>query len=323
MSEEEKKLAEPGAAGEKKPADAPEPAGRVVHPVMTDEQVYAILNAESAPSHDFAGHGQTGAIHRDEMESASLEHGKDETALSGTEEPQSHAEAAPMDIAEENGEAAGKTIAAGSLANLSVSSFSQALSSGEPVPGGGGAAALAAALAASAGAMVGHLTVGKKKYAAVQGDMERLIGQLDGLRQEFLAMIDGDAEAFRPLAEAYAMPHATDEENEKRSAAMEECLAGAALAPLELIRALADLVEALEEMAGKGSAIAVSDAGVAAGLAGAAMKSALLNVYANTKLMKNRRRAKAMNTEAMELVDEYTARADRVYEGVADRLTDQ
>ncbi len=299
MSEEEKKQAEPGADDGKKPADAPEPAGRAVHPVMTDEQVYAILNAESAPSHDFAGRGQTGAIHGDEPEIVSAEHAEaDDPGKSGTS-------------------------AEGSLAGLSVSDFSQALSSGEPVPGGGGAAALAAALAASAGAMVGHLTVGKKKYAAVQGDMERLIGQLDGLRQEFLAMIDGDAEAFRPLAEAYAMPHATDEENEKRSAAMEECLAGAALAPLELIRALADLVEALEEMAGKGSAIAVSDAGVAAGLAGAAMKSALLNVYANTKLMKNRRRAKAMNTEAMELVDEYTARADRVYEGVADRLTDQ
>ena len=119
------------------------------------------------------------------------------------------------------------------------------------------------------------------------------------------------------------MPHATDEEKEKRNEVMETCLQGAALAPLELIRALADLVEAVEEVAEKGSAIAVSDAGVAACLAGGAMKSALLNVYANTGLMKNRRAAKAMNTEAMELVSEYAARAERVYGRITERLTDQ
>ncbi|MCH4039894.1 MAG: cyclodeaminase/cyclohydrolase family protein [Lachnospiraceae bacterium] len=318
MSEEEKKHPEPEIGGEKKSAGAPEPA----HPVMTDEQVYAILNAESEPSYDWAERKKTDEIRKDEPDSASAEadsSGGGGTALSGTEASNDHA----GDEAEKSRETIAGTSAAGSLADLSVSGFSRALASEEPVPGGGGAAALTAALAASAGAMVGHLTVGKKKYAAVREDMERLIGQLDSLRTEFLSMIDGDAEAFRPLAEAYAMPHATDEEKEKRNEVMETCLQGAALAPLELIRALADLVEAVEEVAEKGSAIAVSDAGVAACLAGGAMKIALLNVYANTGLMKNRRRAKAMNTEAMELVSEYAARAERVYGRITERLTDQ
>ncbi len=276
------------------------------HPVMTDEQVYAILNAGGMSARDPAEHGDDDA-------------GKDEAVLPGTEASKDHAAGA----AEKNEETADGISTEKSLADMSLSCFSQALSSDAPVPGGGGAAAFTAALAASAGAMVGHLTVGRRRYAAVWEDMERLVSQLDGLRKDFLSMIDGDAKAFRPLAEAYAMPRATFEEKEKRNAVMETCLAGAAQAPLELIRALADLVRALEEVAEKGSALAVSDAGVAASLAGAAMKSALLNVYANTKLMKDRRKAKAMNTEASELVDEYAARAEYVYGRVTERLIDQ
>ena len=90
------------------------------------------------------------------------------------------------------------------------------LSSGAPVPGGGGASAMGGAAAASLGMMVGNLTIGKKKYAAVEADVKEYMLKLEKLRDEMLVLIEKDAECFKPLAAAYSLPSSTDEEKRKK-----------------------------------------------------------------------------------------------------------
>ena len=89
------------------------------------------------------------------------------------------------------------------LIDRTVADFTQELASPAPVPGGGGASALAAAIGISLGDMVGELTVGKKRYADVEEDIRGLMERSQALRLRFLELVDGDAEAFAPLAKAY------------------------------------------------------------------------------------------------------------------------
>lgn len=201
--------------------------------------------------------------------------------------------------------------------------YSEQLASSSPVPGGGGAAAYVSALAASLGEMVGSLTVGKKKYAAVEEEMRRALAETDELRKKLLDMSDRDAQGFLPLAEAFRMPKDTEEERKVRGAALEEGYAKAAEAPFETIHLLMNVISLLEFFAEKGSRAAVSDAGVGALFASAALRSSALNVYINTKYMKNREYAKRLNTETYEIVEEYAARADKIYRNVRRGLMEQ
>ena len=94
----------------------------------------------------------------------------------------------------------------GKLTELDLNGFADVLASKAPVPGGGVAAAYAGALAASLCAMVGNLTVGRKKYAAVEEDVRRLTAQAEALEKKLVSLVDADAEAFEPLQKAYAIP---------------------------------------------------------------------------------------------------------------------
>ena len=110
------------------------------------------------------------------------------------------------------------------MQQMTLADFTRELSENAPVPGGGVAAALCGALAAALSSMVASLTVGKKKYEAVREDMDALIQDAGRLREEFLSLIDEDAEAFKPLAAAYRLPHGTEEEKAARRNEMEQAL---------------------------------------------------------------------------------------------------
>lgn len=194
------------------------------------------------------------------------------------------------------------------------------LSSAEPVPGGGGASALVGALGCALGGMVGSLTVGKKKYAAVQERILALKARSDALQFELLSLMDRDAEAFAPLARAYGLPRETEQQQEERGRVMEAALVGATEAPLAIMRRCAEAIELLEGFAADGSAIAISDAGVGAAFCRAALDGASLNVFINTRLMADRGRAAAFEREADALLAEYLPRAERVFESVRQRL---
>ncbi|MDO5476032.1 MAG: cyclodeaminase/cyclohydrolase family protein [Eubacteriales bacterium] len=190
-----------------------------------------------------------------------------------------------------------------------AASFTEVLASPAPVPGGGGASALTGAIGIALGDMVGELTVGKKKYADVEEDIRDLMERAQTLRQKFLELVDGDAEAFAPLAKAYGIP----KDDPDRPRIMEEALRTACSVPMEIMRACAEAVDLIGEFAQKGSRLAVSDAGCGAVLCKAAMQAASLNVYINTKSMRDRETAQALEQEADALLGTYTVRADEVY----------
>lgn len=194
------------------------------------------------------------------------------------------------------------------------------LSSKKAVPGGGGASAIAGAIGASLASMVGELIVGKKKYADVEESVKVLIAKAVHLRERFLELSDADAEAFLPLSTAYSMPRDSDEQKAARKKVMQKALIAAADVPLRIMQCCAETVEVLEEMLDKGSTLAVSDVGVGALLAKAAMESAALNVYINTKLMDDEERKTKLNSEVGGLLETYAPRADTVYQAVLERV---
>jgi formiminotetrahydrofolate cyclodeaminase len=206
------------------------------------------------------------------------------------------------------------------FSSLSVEDFVRRLSSKEPVPGGGGAAALAGALGAALGGMVASLTAGKPKYAAVEEDIQRLMAAVYKLQSELLDLIERDAEVFSPLAEAYGMASATDEEKAEKERVMQACLKQAALVPLEIMEKCAETLPLLEELAAKGSVLAVSDAGCAAALSKAAMQAAWLNVRINVRLIKDEEFAGGTDARGRRLLDEGVPLADRIFAGVEAKL---
>lgn len=198
-----------------------------------------------------------------------------------------------------------------------VDRFLETLASSAPTPGGGGAAALCGALGIALGNMVGSLTLGKKKYADVQEDITALNSRAEALRADFVALIDADAEAFAPLSRAYSIP----KDAPGRDEIMESALLRAAEPPLEIMRKCAEALDVIADYAAKGSALAVSDAGCAAALCGAALQAAALNVRINTKSMKNRAKAEEIDAETDELLQKYSTIAQEIYKRVYGRLS--
>ncbi|MCI2241291.1 cyclodeaminase/cyclohydrolase family protein [Adlercreutzia faecimuris] len=198
--------------------------------------------------------------------------------------------------------------------------FLDALASKAPTPGGGGAAAYAGALAAALTSMVGELTVGKKRYAEVEGQVRSELRELDVTRGRLVALIDADAAAFAPLAAAYGMPRETPEEQAAKDAALQAALVDACEVPLEIMRQCVLVAESCDFMARHGSVMAVSDAGAAAVLAKAALQAASLNVVINVGSMADAERAARYADEADMLLDAGCAQADAVFAYVMERL---
>ncbi len=202
------------------------------------------------------------------------------------------------------------------MLELSINDFAGKLASKDAVPGGGGASALVGALGAALASMVGNLTVGKPKYAAFEEDVKALMARAEASREKLLSLVEEDAKAFEPLSKAYGIPK-TDP---TRDSVMENALDIASAPPLEMMRVSAEVVDILAELIDKGSVLAVSDVGVGAALAAAAMKGASLNVFINTGLMKNTDRAAALNAEADGLLARYIPIADGLVAETARRV---
>jgi len=199
-------------------------------------------------------------------------------------------------------------------------SFLDALASGEPTPGGGGAAALMGAMGAALIAMVCNLTIGKKGYEAVEDDMRELLAEAEALRASLQDMVADDAAAFDRLMSAYRLPKATDEEKTYRSAAIQNGLKAATMAPLECARAAAAVVRLTVRAAEHGNTNVISDVGVGALAGWAALRSAALNVNVNVPQLKDRRFADHALTEMAALLEECGPMADAVHARVMAKL---
>ena len=203
---------------------------------------------------------------------------------------------------------------------LTIDSFLELLSSKAAVPGGGGASALVGAIAASLSHMVAALTVGKAKYADVEGEMNGILTESERITKRFLSLMDEDATAFAPLAEAYRLPKETPEQLADREKTMEAALRTAVEPPLTIMQVCGEALELIAVCAEKGSVMAVSDAGVAASLCRSALEGASLNVFINTQPMKDREYAERLNFRAKHMLSDYGARADELYRKVNAKL---
>lgn len=201
-----------------------------------------------------------------------------------------------------------------------VEAFLEDLSSKQPVPGGGGASALAGALGNALGQMVANLTVGKKKYRDVEEEVKGLLSRMEKLQGEFVALADKDAMVFAPLARCYSLPAGTEEEKAYKEKVMEACLWDASSAPMEIMEKAVEMLDILAVLGEKGSRLAVSDVGVGVQFIRTALLGAVMNVYINTKSMKDRDRAEELNVRAGCLTREGTARADQIYNKVLEQL---
>ena len=194
------------------------------------------------------------------------------------------------------------------------------LASSAPTPGGGGASAVGGALAAALGEMVANLTTGKKRYADVQERIDEIIAELGALRTRLLELVAADAAAFEPLSRAYGLPRESDEERARRDEIMEAALRAASVPPYKIMETLIEVIDRLEELARIGTRIAVSDAGVGAAFAGAALKGASLNVFINAKSMKDRAYADELCARTQELLDAGCKKADDTFQMVMEAI---
>lgn len=184
------------------------------------------------------------------------------------------------------------------LTELTVKDFLNKVAGSDPVPGGGSIAALNGAIASALAAMVANLTIGKKNYADCEELMRQIAERAAGLKEEFVADVDRDSEAYDRVFACFKMPKATDEEKAARSAAIQEATKFAAQVPMEVARRAYGLMDTIAQVARKGNQNAVTDACVAMMAARSAVLAALMNVRINLGSLKAKEFALAMQAEA-------------------------
>lgn len=194
----------------------------------------------------------------------------------------------------------------------SCRTFVEVLASNAPAPGGGGAAALVGAIGTALGNMVGSLTLGKKKYADVEEEIIALKAKCDALQKQLLDQVEADEVNFLPLAKAYGIP----KDDPSRDQVMEEATVIACSTPMKIMELCCEAMECIRVFAEKGSRLAVSDAGCGAVCCKAALQAASLNVFINTKSLKNRQVAEEMNAKANAMLHTYCALADEIFNTV-------
>lgn len=194
------------------------------------------------------------------------------------------------------------------LRKLTVEGFINETASSSPAPGGGSIAALNAASSAALITMVANLTLGKEKYAAVEGDMKEVAAKAGALKDDFLALIDEDSNAFNKIMAAFKLPKDTDEAKKARSAAIQDATKGAALVPFKVGQKANELFALAEEVITKGNQNAITDGAVAAMNARAAVRGAFLNVKINLGSIKDGMFVEDLQKKMAEIENEVDAR---------------
>jgi formiminotetrahydrofolate cyclodeaminase len=169
----------------------------------------------------------------------------------------------------------------GAIGARTVAGYLEELASAAPAPGGGAVAALHAAQAAALVRMVCNLTIGRERFAAAEPTMRRALDAAAALQEEALSLADEDAVAFGAVTAAYRLPKATGDQVAARAASLQQALRGAAEVPLRTVANAAHVIGLCDEILDGANPNLVSDVGVAAASAAAAIDAAALNVEIN------------------------------------------
>ena len=197
-----------------------------------------------------------------------------------------------------------------SMADLSSKEFISKLASKAAVPGGGGAAALGGAIGMALSNMVGNLTTGKKKFQDVEAEVQALLKKGETVIEELLALIDGDAEVFKPLAKAYSLPKGTPEEAKIKAETIEACCKTACSVPMQIMRKTCEGIAIHKRMGEIGTAMAISDVGCGVVFLKAALISGQMNVIINLNSISDETYLEATRNEMADLLEKGVTSAD-------------
>jgi methenyltetrahydrofolate cyclohydrolase len=206
------------------------------------------------------------------------------------------------------------------MTQCSVEKFLDELAGGNPTPGGGSAAAIAGAMGAALISMVCNVTIGKKGYEGVEGEMRAILHESEKVRRHLTAMVAEDIAAFDSILKAYKLPKATDDDKAARGAAIQAGLRRATEVPLECARVCTEVIALARRASEHGYLNVISDGGVGvlAGFTG--LRSAALNVYINAPALKDRAFAEKATADLEKLVAHGAAECEAVYQLVRDKL---
>jgi formiminotetrahydrofolate cyclodeaminase len=202
------------------------------------------------------------------------------------------------------------------LQELYLKEFLQVTAGKDPVPGGGSISALCGALSAALGEMVTGLTIGRKKYADVEAEMEMAGARMKEAQAKFMDFIDKDADAYNVVFSAFKMPKETDEEKTVRSEAIQDATLKAALVPLEVARTATGIMDDIASIAAKGNQNAITDACVSMMCARTATLGALLNVRINLTSLKDQKVVEELKGECDRLQKEAIDKEQRLLNSI-------
>lgn len=202
------------------------------------------------------------------------------------------------------------------LADKTLREFSDELASDAPVPGGGSAAAYAGALGAALAAMVARIAMKKSDDAALR----EYVAEMENLRADFLRLVDDDSAAYARVSEAMKLPKATDDEKRARTERLQVALLAASRVPLEVAKTGRRLLEGCERGLAKAPAAAVSDLGVGALMAEAALRGAAMNVMINLSSLKDPAQVKALSEDLDRAIEGAEAQRKKITDFVESRI---
>lgn len=206
------------------------------------------------------------------------------------------------------------------LVEMQINDFIAVLGSDTPAPGGGSASALAAAQGIALTKMVTELTIGKKKYAEFEDEIELLQKKAKSLQEGLLRAIDEDTEAFNQVSAVFGLPKTTEEEKKARREAMQSALKGAAVTPFSMMEKIVDALKVTQAAVGKSNTNAASGLGVAALNLKAALQGAWLNVLINLASIKDEMFVRQYRKAGESLVEEGSKIADATYQQILESL---
>jgi formiminotetrahydrofolate cyclodeaminase len=207
------------------------------------------------------------------------------------------------------------------IKDTAIEPFLDQLASSAATPGGGSAAAILGGMGAALVSMVCNLTIGKKKYADVEGDMKEVLAKAEDLRHRMTAMIQDDVRAFDTVMGAYGMPKETEEEKVARDATIQDALKMATDVPIHCCRLAREVIDLSLIASEKGNINVISDAGVGVLSAYAALRSAALNVYINAKMISDTSFVESKLSELEGLLAGAEATTEKAYDIVKGKVS--
>jgi len=198
-------------------------------------------------------------------------------------------------------------------------SFIEELAAPTATPGGGSAGAYAGAMGAGLVAMVAGLTIGKKKYAAVEAQMQAIRVMAESLRKELTQAVDDDSSAFEAVMGAFKLPKETEEERTKRNAAIHVATFNAARVPLRVAKDAVKVMELALKCAREANLNAISDSMTGFAMSRAALTAASYNVKINLNTLTDR----SVGEKMLEELKEVEAKADELEKEIRKTMSER